>query len=145
MRSCWRWPPGRRDAALEDPLLGSMPLSPLVLQFHLDEVAELPPGAVLLAASPLCAHQMFRVGARAWGVQGHIETTPELVVRWSRDAVELAAHARPGVLDLEFLRGEHEDIEYTWRPVARRFVQLAARPVTGPGAPLPLSAVRPAP
>ncbi len=131
----------RRDAATEDPLLASLPLSPLVLQFHRDEVASLPPGAVLLAASPLCAHQMFRVGARAWGVQGHIETTPELVARWRRDAAELAAHARPGALDPEFLRAEHEDIADTWRPVAARFVQLAARPASAAG--LPLSAARP--
>lgn len=132
----------RRDAATEDPLLRTLPLSPLVLQFHRDEVTTLPPGAALLAASPLCAHQAFRVGTRAWGVQGHIETTPELVRLWSRDAAELAAHARPGSLDLEFLRAEHEDLADTWRPVAQRFVELAARPPVGPGSPLPLTALR---
>src|SRR5438876_140101 len=81
-----------------------------------------PPGAVCLAASPRCENQAFRVGAAAWGVQGHIETTPELVLSWERDAPELAAYARPGSLDPEHLRAEHEDIEHAWRPVAERFV-----------------------
>ncbi|HEY2204080.1 MAG TPA: type 1 glutamine amidotransferase [Pseudonocardia sp.] len=129
----------RRDAALKDPLLGSLPLSPLVLQFHQDEVATLPPGAELLAASPRCPHQAFRVGSLAWGVQGHVETTPELVLRWRRDAPELAAHARPGALEPEHLRAEHEQIEETWRPVAERFVELAARPPSVLGEPLPLT------
>ncbi len=118
----------RRDAATGDPLLGGLPLSPLVLQFHGDEIAELPPGAVLLASSPRCPHQAFRVGGAAWGVQGHIETTPELVLDWAAAAPELAAHARPGALERDHLVAEHEDLEWTWRPVAARFVELAAAP-----------------
>jgi GMP synthase-like glutamine amidotransferase len=133
-------PVARRDAALRDPLLAGLPLSPLVLQFHRDEIAALPPGAVCLAASPRCEIQAFRVGATGWGVQGHIETTPELVELWRRNTPELAAHARPGELDPDHLRAEHADIELTWRPVAHRFVELAARPPSLLGEPLPLTA-----
>jgi GMP synthase-like glutamine amidotransferase len=131
----------RRDASIDDALLGKLPLTPLVLQFHQDEVSVLPPGAVCLAASPRCEHQAFRVGEAAWGVQGHIETTPELVLDWERDAPELAAYARPGSLDAEHLRAEHEDIEHAWRPVAERFVELAGRSASVLGRPLPLTSI----
>jgi GMP synthase-like glutamine amidotransferase len=110
-----------------------------VLQFHQDEVSVLPPGAVRLAASPRCQNQAFRVGDAAWGVQGHIETTLEMVLGWERDAPELAAYARPGALDPDHLRAEHEDIEHAWRPVAERFVALARRPASIIGRPLPLT------
>jgi GMP synthase-like glutamine amidotransferase len=129
----------RRDASIGDPLLGDLPLTPLVLQFHQDEVTTLPAGAVHLAASPRCENQAFRVGEAAWGVQGHIETTPELVLEWERDAPELAMYARPGSLDPEHLQTEHEDIEHAWRPVAERFVALARRPASIIGRPLPLT------
>jgi GMP synthase-like glutamine amidotransferase len=131
----------RRDAADDDPLLKGLPLAPVVLQFHSDEVSELPPGAVCLAISSRCEYQAFRVGSAAWGVQGHIETTPAMVLGWERDAPELAVHARPGALDPEHLRIEHEDIEYAWRPVAQRFVALASRPVSVVGRPLPLTTI----
>jgi GMP synthase-like glutamine amidotransferase len=131
----------RRDASIGDDLLGMLPLTPLVLQFHQDEVATLPPGAVHLAASPRCENQAFRVGEAAWGVQGHIETTPELVLEWEQDAPELAAHARPGSLDPEHLRLEHEDIEHAWRPVAGRFVELARNPASVIGRQLPLTSI----
>lgn len=131
----------RRDASIGDELLGKLPLTPLVLQFHQDEVVTLPPGAVHLAASPRCENQAFRVGETGWAVQGHIETTPELVLSWERDAPELAAHARPGSLDLEHLREEHDDIEHAWRPVAERFVELARRPASVLGRPLPLTSI----
>lgn len=131
----------RRDASIGDELLGKLPLTPLVLQFHRDEVVTLPPGAVHLAASPRCENQAFRVGEAAWGVQGHIETTPELVCSWERDAPELAAHARPGALDPEYLRLEHEDIEHAWKPVAGRFVELARGPASVIGRRLPLTSI----
>jgi GMP synthase-like glutamine amidotransferase len=131
----------RRDVSIGDELLGNLPLTPLVLQFHQDEVSVLPPGAVCLAASPRCQNQAFRVGDAAWGVQGHIETTPEMVLGWERDAPALAAYARPGALDPDHLRAEHEDIEHAWRPVAERFVALASRPVSVVGRPLPLTSI----
>jgi GMP synthase-like glutamine amidotransferase len=131
----------RRDASIGDELLGKLPLTPLVLQFHEDEVVTLPPGAVHLAASPRCENQAFRIGETAWGVQGHIETTPELVLEWEQDAPALAAYARPGSLDLEYLRLEHEDIEHAWRPVAECFVALARRPASVIGRPLPLTSI----
>ncbi len=59
---------------LEDPLP--------VLQWHGAEVTALPPGALLLACSPRCGIQAFRVGERAYGMQFHVEITAETVGDW---------------------------------------------------------------
>ena len=50
-----------------DPLFGPVPMLPDVLQWHHDEITELPLGAVLLAASTHYPHQAFRLGDRGLG------------------------------------------------------------------------------
>ncbi|GAA0540411.1 glutamine amidotransferase [Saccharopolyspora subtropica] len=118
----------KRDSAAEDPLWGPVPLTPDVLQFHTDEIAVLPPSAQLLASSPKCTNQAFRVGDCAYGLQFHIETTPDVVLEWARAAPELAAAARPGQLEPEHLAEFHADLAETWQPVAERFVRLVGTP-----------------
>ncbi|MEJ2854187.1 MULTISPECIES: type 1 glutamine amidotransferase [unclassified Saccharothrix] len=120
----------KRDVAGADPLFGELPWTPDVLQFHQDEVALLPPTAELLASSPKCANQAFRVGENAYGIQFHIETTPEIVLRWAAGAPDTAATARPGQLGEEQLVRGHEDIAEVWQPFAERFVRLAAGELT---------------
>ena len=67
--------------AADDPLFtGCQPIQ-TVFQWHGDTF-DLPAGAVHLAFSPLCRHQAFRFGQSAWGLQFHIEMTPELIDRW---------------------------------------------------------------
>ncbi|KAB0665089.1 type 1 glutamine amidotransferase [Oryzomonas japonica] len=50
-------------------------------QWHHDSF-DIPPGAVLLAASPACPHQAFRIGPYAWGTQFHPEVTEEIIRAW---------------------------------------------------------------
>jgi GMP synthase (glutamine-hydrolysing) len=52
----------KRDVADADPLFGPLPITPDVIQFHHDEISQLPTGATLLASSPMYAHQAIRVG-----------------------------------------------------------------------------------
>lgn len=118
----------KRDVAAEDPLFGPVPLTPDVLQFHSDEVAVLPPSAQLLASSPKCENQLFRVGDCAYGMQFHIETTTDLVLRWADIAPDVAAAARPGQLDPEHLDEFHADLAETWQPVVERFVRFVGTP-----------------
>ena len=118
----------KRDIAAEDPLLGAVPLTPDVLQFHGDEVTSLPPTARLLASSPKCENQIFRVGECAYGLQFHIETSTSRVLEWAELMPEIAECARPGQFEPEHLDAFHADLAETWRPVAERFVQLAAMP-----------------
>lgn len=118
----------KRDAAWEDPLLGLVPLTPDVLQFHRDEIHRLPPSARLLAASPKYDNQAFRVGECAYGLQFHIETTTDTVLEWTSKMPDLAGQAREGQFDRDHLDAFHEDMAETWQPMAERFVRLAEQP-----------------
>ncbi len=115
----------KRDAADHDPVFGPVPLSPDVIQWHHDEISELPPGSTLLAGNPHYAHQAFRVGRHVYGLQFHIETTPEIVRAWAESdpiGVEASPH------DLETLcaraAAAHPDVEDVWAPFAGRFADL---------------------
>ncbi len=50
-------------------------------QWHHDSF-DTPPDAVLLAKSPACPHQAFRIGSCAWGTQFHPEVTEEIIRDW---------------------------------------------------------------
>ncbi|MEU7482062.1 type 1 glutamine amidotransferase [Lentzea sp. NPDC042327] len=131
----------KRDVAANDPLFADLPFTPDVLQFHNDEVHLLPPGAELLAASPKYPNQAFRVGTSAYGLQFHIETTPEIVLNWAAKDPESAACARSHHFDPEFLAEAHRDFEEVWHPFVRRFAMLVRgelSPVGGLRTQLPL-------
>jgi GMP synthase (glutamine-hydrolysing) len=77
------------ELGMADPLL-NICADRHVLQWHRDTF-ELPAGARLLASSPRCRHQAFRV-ARAWGVQFHPECDAAMRADWAlRGADELRA------------------------------------------------------
>lgn len=79
-------------AGAADPLFFGLGPEVPVFQWHGDTF-DLPPGAVLLAESPACRHQAFRLGTRAYGLQFHLEVTEGMVASWA-DAYreELLAH-----------------------------------------------------
>jgi GMP synthase-like glutamine amidotransferase len=108
----------RRDAADRDPLWAPVPLSPDVIQWHHDEISELPLGATLLAASTFYPHQAFRLGSRAWGVQFHPECDRDMIARWVADN-----DADPGLVDA--CAAVLPDLEEVWRPFAGRFAAIA--------------------
>jgi GMP synthase-like glutamine amidotransferase len=117
---------GRRDAADGDPLFKYVPLLPDVVQWHSDEITELPIGAVLLAASSRYPHQAFRLGDRAWGLQFHIECDAEMIAAWTRTDVaaldELGYDADAVVAATAEVLA---DVEEVWQPFAARFAALA--------------------
>jgi GMP synthase-like glutamine amidotransferase len=115
----------KRDAAVDDPVFSDIPLSPVVIQWHWDEISELPAGALLLAASPRYPHQAFRVGTKAYGLQFHIETPADMVLGWAAadaDGVRAAGldPDRVGQGAVEVL----PEIEEVWRPFVERFAAL---------------------
>jgi GMP synthase-like glutamine amidotransferase len=117
----------KRQAAASDALFAELPITPDVLQWHRDEVTQLPAGAVLLASSPSCEVQAFRVGPRAWGLQFHIETTPEIVQAWAvADAEELAEYDLPRIVAIS--NAAHPDLLEVWQPMANRFFAVVADP-----------------
>ena len=115
----------KRDKADADPVCRPLPLTPDVIQWHHDEISELPPGATLLASNPHYPNQAFRLGAHVYGLQFHIETTPEMVRAWAQGDPEGVA-ASP--LDVETLcaraAAAHDDIAEVWEPFAGRFAGL---------------------
>ena len=117
---------GRRDAADGDPLFRYVPLLPDVVQWHSDEITELPIGAVLLAASSRYPHQAFRLGDRAWGLQFHIECDADMIAAWTRTDVagltELGYDAEAVVAATAAVLA---DVEEVWQPFAARFAALA--------------------
>jgi GMP synthase-like glutamine amidotransferase len=80
------WAPVELTAAgRADPVLGALTDAPAVFHLHGDTF-DLPAGAVHLARSPLYAQQAFRVGARAYGLQFHLEFTVATIERVLEDA-----------------------------------------------------------
>ena len=69
------------DEGKTDPLFANCPDEPVVFQWHEDQF-RIPVGGTLLAASSVCPHQAFRVNGNAYGIQFHIEVTPEMVASW---------------------------------------------------------------
>ena len=107
------------EAAAADPVFGDAPASVTTLQWHGDTF-DLPEGATLLARSAAYRNQAFRIG-RSYGLQFHVEVTPELAAQWGEVpayAESLEAILGPGAL--EWLVGEVTAHARTTRPLARR-------------------------
>jgi len=115
----------RLPAADDDPVLAALPARSRVLQWHWEEMDTLPPGSVLLARSAAYRHQAFRLGERAWGVQGHPEVTPEIAAAWAREdsPLLLAAGRRPEEL-VDEVRDAEAELTGTWRPLAEAFATV---------------------
>lgn len=67
-----------------EPVLAGLGEEELVFQWHGDTF-DLPAGAVHLASSEKCAHQAFRIGQRAFGLQFHVEVDGEMARQWAVD------------------------------------------------------------
>jgi GMP synthase-like glutamine amidotransferase len=101
-------------AALSDPVFGAAPTPLPCVHWHRDTFS-LPEGAVRLAGNEAYENQAFRVGARAYGLQFHVEVTGSLVAHWG-------PHLPPGA----FIRAA--DVAHVSRAgegIVRRFVALA--------------------
>ncbi|MFC7546220.1 type 1 glutamine amidotransferase [Plantactinospora sp. GCM10030261] len=116
---------GKRDAADSDPLFRWVPLIPDVLQWHSDEITELPHGATLLAAGTRHPNQAFRLGDRAWGLQFHIECDEAMIRDWATDSTVLAKLDYDPDLVVAACAAVLADVEEVWQPFAIRFASVA--------------------
>lgn len=73
------------EAGASDPILAALPPTFNAFVGHKEAISSLPDSATLLASSPTCPVQMFRVGANVYATQFH----PELDV----DGIILRIHA----------------------------------------------------
>ncbi|HEY1988678.1 MAG TPA: type 1 glutamine amidotransferase [Acidimicrobiales bacterium] len=105
---------GRRDRMFGPEYGGLADTDIPCVHWHRDTFG-LPPGSVHLAATRAYPHQAFRVGARAYGLQFHVEVTTALGDGWRKflpDGVVL----EPSDLSR---------VETTGRRILQRFVDLA--------------------
>jgi len=63
-----------------DSLLGHLPEKPMVFGWH-EDCFDLPSGALRLASSINFENQAFRVGKNIYGLQFHLEVTPQMIDR----------------------------------------------------------------
>jgi GMP synthase-like glutamine amidotransferase len=117
---------GRRDAAESDAIWRYVPFAPDVLQWHHDEIIELPAGAVLLAASTTYPHQAFRLGDRAWGLQFHIECDGAMFADWAAGNEDVLADLGTDPADVVAdCVAVQDDMAEVWQPFAARFAAVA--------------------
>jgi len=103
--------------ALGDPVFGPAPNPLPCVHWHADTFT-LPDGAVRLAGNEAYENQAFRVGARTYGLQFHVEVTASLVAYWG-------PHLPPGV----FIRTvDVAHVSPAGEGVLRRFAALARAP-----------------
>ncbi|MBO0794515.1 MAG: type 1 glutamine amidotransferase [Ktedonobacteraceae bacterium] len=68
----------------QDPLYAGLPGYQKVFHWH-EDVFDLADDSILLATTAETPNQAFRYGHRAYGLQYHIEITPELLHSWLRE------------------------------------------------------------
>ena len=90
-------------------------------QWHHDSF-DIPEGGILLASSPACRHQAFRVGDVAWGLQFHPEVTVEIIRGWC--AWDSALSATTGAI-VDAFRAEAGSHLASSRQLARNFLTSA--------------------
>jgi GMP synthase-like glutamine amidotransferase len=82
------------EAASADPVLGALPKTFPIFQWH-DDHFSLPAGAVRLAANEVAENQAFRIGRAVYGFQFHFEADRPLVKEWSASFAPLIAERHP--------------------------------------------------
>jgi GMP synthase (glutamine-hydrolysing) len=111
------------DEARRDPLLAGVQESFVAFHWHGDAFT-LPRGAVPLASTTMTPLQAFRFGARAWGVQFHLETDEEVLGAMMQGEDEL----REAGVDADHLRAQAERelprLRQIAQPIFSRFATL---------------------
>jgi len=114
------------DAHL-DPLVSTVATPRRGVHWHDDIVTAVPEGAVVLACFEGVDVQAARFAPTVWGVQHHPEVDADLIRPWA--VADRDLHLSQG-LDPETVLAEidaaRDELEAAWRPLAERFVEVAA-------------------
>jgi GMP synthase (glutamine-hydrolysing) len=130
---------GRRD-----PLLRGLPATFNAFVGHKEAISRLPHHAVLLASSPTCPVQAFRIGSHVYATQFH----PELDAAGLCTRIDVYRHAgyfEPEQADELKAMAYHSDVTHP-PAIVPRFVQRYARsgPAGAEAGPRPVATVSPA-
>ncbi len=113
------------DAGRDDPVLAGVPRTFDAFVGHKEAIRVPPPGAVVLATSPACPVQAFRVGSNVYATQFH----PELDVAGIATRIEVYRHSgyfRPDQVDELLARVSRADVRHA-SGVLRGFVARYGR------------------
>jgi GMP synthase (glutamine-hydrolysing) len=113
------------DAGRTDPVLGALPPTFPIFQWHSDTFT-LPEGAIHLAQSPTAAHQAFRIGRATYGTQFHFEASRSVVQDWTRTFPDLTDRMSPGwtTRHPELARTRGQEADSHGLTLARAWVSL---------------------
>ena len=81
------------EAGTRDPLFGGLPSPEMIFHWH-GQTFDLPPGAEWLAYSGECRNQAFRIGDLVYGLQFHLEVSPDMIAAWCDEYREAAQEIR---------------------------------------------------
>jgi GMP synthase (glutamine-hydrolysing) len=113
------------EAARTDPLFSELPGAAPAVEWHWEEIVELPPGSVTLCGSDRFPNQAFRVGPVAWGTQFHPEVLTDEAAAWARSS---AADLDAIGLTVEGVSAEIEasepELRRVWGEVAARWMRV---------------------
>lgn len=104
-----------------DPLFAGISSPFSTFQWHHDSF-DLPDGATLVASSPVCPHQAFRIGSNAWGLQFHPEVTEQIIRTWA--AWDPATACRTDELVADFQAAQNA-YQQTAKRMLQNFLQTA--------------------
>lgn len=117
------------DHGSRDPLLSEVPTNAPALHWHWLHVAQLPPGATVLASSHATAVQAFRVGVKAWAFQFHLEAVHSTARDW---ASEMTDDLRAIGLDPNETAAAWEakapEAQRVWADVIDRWLNMVGHP-----------------
>ena len=129
----------KTQEGLKDSLFRGNPQRMTVFQWH-EDTFDVPDDGVLLAKGRTCMNQAFRVGHNAYGLQFHIEVTPEMLETWMRDAkgVNVKKMIRDGGKIMESFTDQGKrvitnfkrivDSSLRYRDIITRFAKESRRP-----------------
>ena len=89
-------------------------------QWHEDYVAVLPSGATLIADSPRCPTQIFKVGNLSYGLQCHPEADASIVALWEAkpdSAFKNFDGAQENSTIASTVKAREGDLAKTWKPI----------------------------
>jgi GMP synthase (glutamine-hydrolysing) len=117
-----------------EPALAGLAAEETVLHWHGDTF-DLPAGAVHLAENDVCRHQAFRLGARAFGLQFHVEVDAETARRWAVEDADFVRSARgpdgPALVAAESVREAVAARAAGDRLIRNIVTEMVARPAAG--------------